>query len=301
MNRQPNYLNLIGRQKMSKKIFSMLLAVVVMLSFTFYYFRVALAQTKPEAEQYGQVKGEAAPQTGEAGPLKENICINPKLCDSLEIDLLTNLNQAKVPVLLPDTTAGKTDKDYQAALNFGAVVADALASIAKKDKESFQKYAGQAQELGKQLGISEALMGRCQKITAMAEKKQWDKLGLSLYEFKDGVINELNEKNKKGLAALAMISGGLEGFYIAAQSVNGKYSDKGAKLLDNQDLISYFKSYGEDLSPELKQEAGIKALSDGIPDLEKAMNELRANNYQQAEVKKIYDMTGTMRKNLLAL
>lgn len=286
---------------MPKKIFSMLLAVVVMLSFVFYYSRVALAETRTEAEQYGQVKGEAAPQTGEVGPLRENICKNPKLCDSLEIDLLTHLNQAKVPVLLPDTMAGKTDKDYQAALNFGALVADALASIAKKDKESFQKYAGQAQELGKQLGISEALMGRSQKFAAVAEKKQWDKLGLSLYEFKDGVINELNEKDKKGPASLAMISGGLEGFYIAAQSVEAKYSPKGAELLDNPDLITYLKSYGDELSPELKQEAGIKAFGDQVSELEKAMNELRASNYKQAEVKKIYDMTGTMRKNLLAL
>jgi flagellar basal body-associated protein FliL len=79
---------------MSKKIFSMLVAVLVMLSFTFCYSTLALAEKKQEGEQFGQTKEEATPQTGEAGPLKENICKNPKLCDSIEIDLLNNLSQA---------------------------------------------------------------------------------------------------------------------------------------------------------------------------------------------------------------
>jgi mevalonate kinase len=75
-----------------------------------------------------------------------------------------------VPVVLPATKATKTDKDYQAAINMGAAVADALASIVKKDKDNFLKNVSQAQEFGKQLGISEKVMGKYKAITAAAEK-----------------------------------------------------------------------------------------------------------------------------------
>lgn len=203
-----------------------------------------------------------------------------------------------MPVVLPETKAAKTDKDYQAALNLGAVVADALASITKKDKDNFLKNVSQAQEFGKQLGISEKAMGKYQEITAAAEKSQWDKLGLLLYEFKDGMINELN-KNKKPLASLAMISGGVEGFYITAKSVNDQYSADGAKLLNNTDLVSYFKTYMGNLSPELKGQAGIKAFSEALPKLEKTMSELQAKECGQADVKTIFELAAAMRKDLL--
>jgi hypothetical protein len=284
---------------MFKKISTLLLSVLVIVSVTLYFSTLALAEKKQEGEQFGQTKGEATPQKGEAGPLKENICKNPKLCDSIEIDLLNSLSQAKVPVLLPETQAAKTDKDYQAAINMGAAVADALASIAKKDKDTFLKNVSQAQEFGKQLGVSEKVMGKFKDITAAAEKKQWDKLGMLLYEFKDGMINELNESNKKPLASLAMLSGGVEGFYITAKSVNGKYTPKCAELLKSPDLVTYIKTYMEDLTPELKDQSGIKAFSGSVPELEKTLSELQAKKCGQAEVKNILDLATSMRQDLL--
>ena len=75
---------------MFKKISTMLLAVLMILSLTICYATLVMAETKQEGQQFGESKGEAGPQTGEAGPLKENICKNPKLCDSIEIDLLSH-------------------------------------------------------------------------------------------------------------------------------------------------------------------------------------------------------------------
>jgi hypothetical protein len=120
-----------------------------------------------------------------------------------------------------------------------------------------------------------------------------------LYKFKDGMINELNESNKKALASLAMLSGGVEGFYITANSVNAKYTPKGADLLNNSDLVTYIKTNMADLTPELKNQDEIKAFSGSVPELEKTMGALEAKKCGQADVKKIVDLAGSMRKDLL--
>ncbi|MEJ2092775.1 MAG: hypothetical protein P8X65_11345 [Syntrophobacterales bacterium] len=235
-------LKIIGRQKMFKRISTMMLAVLMILSLTICYATMVMAETKQEGQQFGESRGETGPQTGEAGPLKANICKNPKLCDSIEIDLLSHLAAAKVPVYLPTEKPGKVDKEYKASLALGMVVADALAGIINKDKKGFLGYAALIQDYGKQLGVSAETMGGYKKITEAAGKDQWKELGVLLYEYKDGMVNDLDKNNKKPLASLAMIAGGLEGFYITAKSVDANYSESGAKLLNNPDLITYCQS-----------------------------------------------------------
>ncbi len=283
---------------MVKKSPHILLSALVILSLIVCTSPLAMAQDAKKIKQYGITKDKIAAEKGEKGALKKNICIDPKLCDSIEIDLLNSLGEMKVVVFLPETKLGKADKESQAALHLGVAVADALASVTKKDKKNFLKNAALVQKYGKQLGISANTLGKYKAITAAADKDQWDKLGLRLYEFKDGMINELNAKNKKALASLAMMSGGLEGFYIAAKSVSDKYSEKGAQLLDNQDLIPYLKNYMATLPPELKNQPGVKALAASMPKLEKLMAGLEANKYSQADVKKIVALAAAMRKNL---
>jgi hypothetical protein len=284
---------------MFKKISTMLLAVLMILSLTICYATMVMAETKQEGEQFGQTEGEDQPQTGEEAPLKENICKNPKLCDSIEIDLLSSLTRAKVPVYLPTEKPGKVEKAYKASLAMGMAVADALAGVINKDKKNFLEYAALVQDYGKQLGVSTETMGAYKKITEAAGKGQWKDLGVLLYEFKDGMINDLDKNNKKPLASLAMIGGGLEGLYITAKSVEANYSEAGAKLLNNPDLITYCKSYLAAVSPELKSQPEVKAIAATMPDLEKAMVNLEDNNYAKAEVQKILKLATPLHKAIM--
>jgi hypothetical protein len=284
---------------MLKRISTMLLAVLMILSFTICYATMVMAETKQGGEQFGESKGEAGPQTGEVGPLKENICKNPKLCDSIEIDLLSQLAAAKVPVYLPPDKPGKVDKEYKASLAMGLVVVDALASTINKDKKNLLEYAGLMQGYGKKLGVSAETMGTYKKITEAAGKDQWKELGVLLYEYKDGMINDLEKNNKKPLASLAMIAGGLEGVYITAKSVDANYSEAGAKLLCDPNLISYCKSYLAAVTPELKNQTEVKAIEAAIPNLEKAMTELQAKNYAKGDIQKILNVVAPLHKAIV--
>jgi len=284
---------------MSKKSFHCLLSTFLCLGLVAFCHTFAAAQGKADNQQFGATKEEPAPKAGKTGPLRDNICRNPKLCDSMEIDLLDSLHKKKVPVFLPEAKPGKAETEYQASLNLGIAVADALASVTNQDKQNFLKYAAMVRDYGKKLGVSEAALGKYTQITQEAEKNQWDKLGISLYEFKDGIINELTEKNQKPLAALAMVSGGLEGLYIAAQSVDGKYSEAGAKLLNSKDMLAVCQTYLGTLSPEVKGQPGVKAIGSALPELEKLMAGLEANKYAQGDVKNLLNAVASLRKNLL--
>jgi hypothetical protein len=55
----------------------------------------------------------------------------------------------------------------------------------------------------------------------------------------------------------------------------------------------------DDLTPELKNQAGIKAFSGSVPELEKTMSQLQARKCSQADVETIFDLAASMRKDLL--
>lgn len=57
-----------------------------------------------------------------------------------------------------------------------------------------------------------------------------------------------------------MLAGGLGGLYITAKSADANYSEAGAKLLNDQNLITYCKNYLAALTPELKNQSEVKAI-----------------------------------------
>lgn len=283
---------------MSKKCPRYLLATLLTLSLITCSSTFGLATEKTEKQQFGKTAEEPTPKGGDIGPLKANICQNPKLCESIDIDMLSSLAAKQIPVFIPEPQPGKGDKEYQTALYLGGAVADALASIIGKDKPKFLKYAAMIQGYGKKLGVSGKALDKYKELTDAAGKDQWRKLEVLLYELKDEMVNELSGKNKKPLISLAMVSGGLEGLFLTAKSVDDKYSEEGAKLLNNKDLVGFCNNFLGALTSETKTQPEIKAISAALPNLEKMMAKLEANNYAQGDVKELYQALAALRKTI---
>jgi hypothetical protein len=251
-----------------------------------------------EDKQFGEIKGSKVVTEGEPGPVKENICKNPKLCESLEIDLLDALQKSKIPVVVPESKATAATVDYKVALNLGAVVTDGLAAIISKNKAALLKTMAIINEDGKKLGISEGVLTKYHTmISDMANKGSWTKLESTIYEFKDQMSTELTDKKKQDNATLAMVAGGLEGLYILAKSVDKKFSQKGANLLHNKEMGKYLEKYMQSLSEDVKGKDETKAIITALPKIDKILSKT-SSSYTQKDVKELSDILEPLHKDM---
>jgi hypothetical protein len=250
--------------------------------------------------QLATPEGSKTPIKGEVGPLKENICKNPKLCESLEIDLLDQLTRGKVPVYLPQLQANKSTENYKVSLNFGVAVADALSSVVNQNKESYLADARLAQEYGKRLGTPEAMLRKSAQLTESAAKGDWGKLGPLTYQFKDDISENLDKRNLKDEVSLALVSGALEGLYILAKSVEKDFSEKTGRLLDNQYLVSYLKKSLDSLHVNVKEKKEVKAISEALPQIDKIIKQPKTYSYKKEDAEKLIKILEPLRTAIVS-
>ena len=271
--------------------------MVLMLGFLFVTTSTSFGARQDE--QFGKVKGTNVVTQGEAGPVKENICKNPKLCESLEIDLLDSLQKSKIPAVVPKAKAAKSEAGYQVALNLGAVVSDGLAAVIGKNKGAVLKIAAILNKDGKKLGISQDILTKYHKeITALAHKGEWTKLETTLYEFKDKMTTELNDQNKKDEASLAMVSGSLEGLYILVKSVDKKFSQEGANLLQDKAMGPYLEKYMNSLSEAVKDKSEVKAITAALPKIDNIIDKPKNYDFTKKDLKDLLAILKPLHKGM---
>ena len=280
---------------MDKRIFKQL--VTVMLAF--FCFAVLCPVAYGESEQHGKTKITKETSEGELAPVKENICKNPKLCESIEIDILSNLQTSKVPPFLPKPQATGSTQEYQIALNLGIVVTDALSAIIGKDQAAFLQYAGMIKDYGKKLGVSDAVLGKYDQLVVEANKGEWVKLETLTYEFKDAITGELNTQKKAGAATLSMVAGGLEGLYIEAKSLEKNFSKTSADELHNPGLFEYLTRYMRSLDEGLKAKGEVKAIAAALPPIGKILNQPKTYEYSKKDVEELVKILEPVRQATL--
>jgi hypothetical protein len=252
-----------------------------------------------QSDQHGKTKITKETSEGDLAPVKENICKNPKLCESIEIDILSNLQTSKVPPFLPKPQATASTQEYQIALNLGIVVTDALSAIIGKDKAAYLQYAGMIKDYGKKLGVSDAVLGKYDQLVAEANKGEWVKLETLTYEYKDAITGELNTKKKEGAAALSMVAGGLEGLYIEAKSMEKNFSKTTADYLHNPGLFDYLNKYMRSLEEGLKAKGEVKAIAGALPQIGKILNQPKTYEYTKKDVEELVKVLEPVRLAIL--
>lgn len=278
------------KRKNFKQIFAVLLSLVMIVAFA----NLALAAEK---EQFGSVEGTKVAPEPETAPVKRNICKNPKLCESLEIDLMNNLQKAKISASLPGLQATTATQEDKVALNLGVVVADALGVILNKDKAAFLKCVGMVNDYAKKLGTPQPVINKYSNLAEAANKGEWDKLGCMIYNYKDEIIAGLCGKSEDD-ANLSMVSGALEGLFILAKSVDNQFSPESAELLRNKDVIQVLNSYT--LSEGAKAKADVKAIFAALPQLYKIIDKPKDYKYTQGDAKEILKIYEPLRKSIIS-
>src|SRR5205085_2966950 len=174
------------------------------------------------------------------------------------------------------------------ALLLGTVIADGFIAVQAEDAPTVKEIGQRVLALAKGIGVGNSITPHAKAITEAADKRNWVSVRQELDRTQNSVQQAMNEVHDEKLSQLVSLGGWLRGTEILTAVVVKRYSQDGAELLHQPDLISYFESRLQSM-PEFN----LKLLQD----IQGALVEVRPlidvgeAHISPASVKKINEIT----------
>src|SRR5450631_3253636 len=174
------------------------------------------------------------------------------------------------------------------ALVLGTVIADGFIAVQAEDAPAVKDIGQRVLALAKGIGVGNSITPHAKAITEAADKRNWVSVRQELDRTQNSVQQAMNEVHDEKLSQLVSLGGWLRGTEVLTAVVNKRYSQDGAELLHQPDLLSYFESRLQSM-PEFN----LKLLQD----IHGALIEVRPlidvgeEHISPASVKKINEIT----------
>jgi hypothetical protein len=165
------------------------------------------------------------------------------------------------------------------ALLLGSVIADGFIAVQAEDAPTVKDIGQRVLSLAKGIGVGNSITPHAKAITDAADKRNWKGVRQELDKTQNSVQQAMNEVHDEKLSQLVSLGGWLRG---------KRYSEEGAELLHQPDLLSYFET-----RLQAMPEFNLKLLQD----IHSALVEVRPlidvgdARIPAASVKKINDIT----------
>ena len=95
--------------------------------------------------------------------------------------------------------------------------------------------------LAKGIGVGNSIMPHAKAITEAADKRNWAAVRQELDRTQNSVQQAMNEVHDEKLSQLVSLGGWLRGTEVLTAVVNRHFSEDGAELLHQPDLLTYFQ------------------------------------------------------------
>jgi hypothetical protein len=128
------------------------------------------------------------------------------------------------------------------ALLLGAVIADGFIAVQAEDAPTVKEIGQRVLGLAKGIGVGNSITPHAKAITEAADRRNWVDVRQELDRTQNSVQQAMNEVHDEKLSQLVSLGGWLRGTEILTAVVNKRYSQDGAELLHQPDLLSYFES-----------------------------------------------------------
>src|SRR6202521_879738 len=128
------------------------------------------------------------------------------------------------------------------ALLLGAVIADGFIAVQAEDAPTVKDIGQRVLTLSKASGVSSSITAHAKAITDAADKRNWASVRQELDKTQNSVQQAMNEVHDEKLSQLVSLGGWLRGTEVLTAVVNKRYSQDGAELLHQPDLLAYFES-----------------------------------------------------------
>jgi len=128
------------------------------------------------------------------------------------------------------------------ALLLGAVIADGFIAVQAEDASTVKEIGQRVLALAKGIGVGNSITPHAKAITEAADKRNWVAVRQELDRTQNSVQQAMNEVHDEKLSQLVSLGGWLRGTEILTSVVTKRYSQDGAELLHQPDLLAYFES-----------------------------------------------------------
>ncbi len=126
------------------------------------------------------------------------------------------------------------------ALLLGTVIADGFIAVQAEDAPAVKDIGQRVLTLAKGIGVGHSITPHAKAITEAADKRNWDNVRLELDRTQNSVQQAMNEVQDQKLAQLVSLGGWLRGTQVLTSVVVKHFSEQGAELLHQPDLLAYF-------------------------------------------------------------
>lgn len=188
--------------------------------------------------------------------------------------------------------------DYQSrahlALNLGTLVADGFVAVEAQDPRQVKNLGKDILQLAKNLGVSKDILVRGSSITDFAERKQWDQLKEELEATQNEVKESLNEGKDGDLVTLVTVGGWARGVEVISSHIAENYSEAGAKILRQPQILSYLNKKLDALPDKVRDDPKVKKTRVKLIEMDSFIAFPRDKAPSAEEVAKLHELAHTL-------
>ena len=126
------------------------------------------------------------------------------------------------------------------ALLLGSVIADGFIAVQAEDAPTVKDIGQRVLKLAGGIGVGNSITGHAKAITEAADKRNWAGVRTELDRTQNSVQKAMNEVGDQKLSQLVSLGGWLRGTEVLTAVVNHRFSEDGAELLRQPDLVDFF-------------------------------------------------------------
>jgi len=127
------------------------------------------------------------------------------------------------------------------ALLLGTVIADGFIAVQAEDAPSVKEIGQRVVSLAKGIGVGNSIVPHAKAITEAADRRNWPAVRQELDRTQNSVQQAMNEVHDEKLSQLVSLGGWLRGTQVLTAIVDRHFSEDGAELLHQPDLVDYFQ------------------------------------------------------------
>src|SRR5437899_6998532 len=128
------------------------------------------------------------------------------------------------------------------ALLLGTVIADGFIAVQAEDARAVKEIGQRVETLARGIGVERSITHHAKAITEAADKRNWENVRQELDRTQNSVQQAMNEVHDEKVSQLASRGGWLRGTQVLTAVVTKHFSDQGAELLHQPDLLVYFQT-----------------------------------------------------------
>src|SRR6266853_1675877 len=128
------------------------------------------------------------------------------------------------------------------ALLLGTVIADGFVAVQAEDAAAVKEIGQRVLALAKGIGVGNSITPHAKAIIEAADKRNWEAVRQELDRTQNSVEQALNEVHDEKLSQLVSLGGWLRGTEVLTSVVKQHFSNDGAELLHQPDLLTYFQT-----------------------------------------------------------